>query len=80
MYKVTKDGRKAKLISDVQLAAYQNSGWMLDGELTPLNHDEPDPEREEWMERAKSAGIKPHWNIGIEKLMAQVLEAETGKG
>ncbi len=92
MFVVTKNGRTARLASDVQLAAYLHGGWELAGGDAPAAPapepskveapkqnawDEPGIDRGEWIERARALGIRNAHSMSEETLVRKVTEAES---
>jgi len=70
MYKAIKNGKTAILSNEVQVAAYEKSGWTIE-----KHEDNPFQQHPETMTRidflkaeADKRGITYHWNSGAEKL------------
>ena len=79
MFKATKDGRTMTLLDSVQAAAFEKSGWRIEGAEKSAPAPKPEstaPVEPSLKDQADALGIKYHPNIGDEKLAAKIAEVK----
>ena len=85
MYEVKKDGRKARLFSEIQLSAFIKNGWKqvestekhkeAEAEEIEPHYASADVEDTTALKaEAEGFGLKPHWNAKAETIRQMIAE------